>query len=109
MRTMDLLSSVKKRFPTRESIPKYDEISKSAEKIAPRSMSFLKRRIRLRGNSRISIPLGIVLLFPCIALVIILVLVVKHSDSPGTLIMPAGAPPAVRYAILMRHIGFCSQ
>ncbi|GAM89043.1 hypothetical protein ANO11243_070770 [Dothideomycetidae sp. 11243] len=93
---MDLLQSVKKRFPTTPAIPKLDELSKSAEKMSPKSMSFLKRRIRLRGNSKISVPLGIVLLFPCIVLILILVLFVRHSESPVTLMMPAGAPPTIR-------------
>ena len=77
-------------------MPKLEEISKSAEKISPKSVSFLKRRIRLRGNSNISIPLGVVLLFPCIVLIVILVIFVRHSDSPSAPFISTGAPPTIR-------------
>lgn len=43
-----------------------------------------------------SIPLGVVLLFPCIVVMLILVLFVRHPSSPGRILMPAGAPPAIR-------------
>lgn len=59
-------------------------------------LAFFRRPLRLRGNSRISVPLGVVVLFPCIVLVLILVLFVRHPSSPGTILMPAGAPPAIR-------------
>ncbi|KAF4551149.1 Glycolipid 2-alpha-mannosyltransferase-like protein 3 [Elsinoe fawcettii] len=92
---MDLLQSVKKRFPSSATMPTFENLSKTTEKITPR-MSFFKRRIRLKGNSRISIPLGIVLIFPCIVIILILVLFVRHPDSPGRILMPAGAPPTIR-------------
>ena len=53
--------------------------------------------MRLKGNSSISVPLGVVILFPCIVVVLILVLFVRHPSSPGRILMPAGAPPAIRY------------
>lgn len=44
--------------------------------------------------------MGFVLLFPCIVIILILILVVVHPSSPGTIFIPAGAPPAIRYAAL---------
>jgi hypothetical protein len=93
---MNFLQHVRKRLPSPQKIPLYQDLSKSAEKMSPR-LAFFRRRIRLRENSRISIPLGLVLLFPCLLVIIILLLVVRHTDSPGRILMPAGAPPAIRY------------
>ena len=59
-------------------------------------LSILRRRIRLKGNSSISIPLGFVLLFPTIVVLLILILVVKHPSSPGRILVPAGSPPSIR-------------
>ncbi|GAB7347249.1 hypothetical protein MBLNU459_g3345t2 [Dothideomycetes sp. NU459] len=92
---MDILQSVRKRIPTTQNLPTLDDFSKRAEKISPR-LAFFRRRIRLKDNSRISIPLGFVLLFPVIVLILILVLVVRHPSNPGRILMPAGAPPAIR-------------
>lgn len=98
--TMDFIQNVRKRMPSTQNIPTLDGLSKSAEKISPRSIAFFRRRIRLKDNSRISIPLGFVLLFPCIVLILILVLVVRHPSSPGRILVPAGAPPSIRYVDL---------
>lgn len=59
-------------------------------------LSFFQRRIRLNGNSKISVPLGVVLLFPLIVIVLIIILIVQHNSSPGNFMMPAGAPPIIR-------------
>ncbi|EGD90088.1 hypothetical protein H112_02559 [Trichophyton rubrum D6] len=58
--------------------------------------AFFKRRIRLRRNSSISIPLGLVLLFPCIVIILIVLLFVTHPSSPGGMLMPTGTPPSIR-------------
>lgn len=68
----------------------------------PRSqskLSFFRRRIRLKGNSSISIPLGFLLLFPSLVVVLILILVIKHPNSPGRILVPAGTPPSIRYVL----------
>ncbi|KEF53078.1 mannosyltransferase [Exophiala aquamarina CBS 119918] len=65
----------------------------------PRSqskLSFFRRRIRLKGNSSISIPLGFLLLFPSLVVVLILILVIKHPNSTGRILVPAGTPPSIR-------------
>ncbi|EGO57303.1 glycosyltransferase family 15 protein [Neurospora crassa] len=59
-------------------------------------LQYLRRPLRLRGNSSISVPLGVVILFPCIVVILILVLFVRHPSSPGRILMPAGAPPGIR-------------
>jgi len=92
---MDFIQGLKQRLPTNPTIPTYDDISKTAEKISPR-LGFLNRRIRLRRNSKISIPLGVILVFPVVLVIIILVLVLRHPDSHGGNMMQAGAPPVVR-------------
>jgi hypothetical protein len=60
-------------------------------------LAFFRRPLRLRGNSSISVPLGVVILFPCIVVILILILFVRHPSSPARILMPAGAPPAIRY------------
>ncbi|KAH0285185.1 alpha-1,2 mannosyltransferase [Aureobasidium namibiae CBS 147.97] len=92
---MNFLQDVRKRLPTAQKLPSYDDLSKSAEKMTPR-LAFFRRRIRLRENSRISIPLGLVLLFPCLIVILILLLFVRHPTEAGRILMPAGAPPSIR-------------
>jgi mannosyltransferase len=83
-------------MPTAPELPSVDD-SKSKSRGNSR-LAFFKRPLRLKGNSSISIPLGVVLLFPCIVVVLILVLFVRHPKSGVGILMPAGAPPAIRYA-----------
>ena len=85
------------RIPSLEKLPALGNLSQHRERITPR-FAFFRRRIRLRGNSKISIPLGVVLLFPCLVIILILVLVVRHPSGPAKLLIPAGAPPSIRYA-----------
>ena len=93
---MGLLKDMTQRLPTtKESLDKYDDLARRAEKASPR-LSFFRRRIRLKGSSSVSIPLGLVLLFPCLVIIIIIVLFVKSPDSQGIMNMPAGAPPSIR-------------
>ncbi|KAL6721595.1 O-glycoside alpha-1,2-mannosyltransferase 4 [Lecanora helva] len=92
---MGLIQNLTKRIPSAAALPSFADINNEKDRITPR-LSFFKRRIRLKGNSKISVPLGAVLLFPCIVIVLIIVLIVRHPSSPGSLMMPAGAPPAIR-------------
>ena len=95
---MDLLRRVSKMAPSpAPQLPSIDEKGRPSKpgKIGSR-LAFFKRPLRLKGNSSISVPLGVVILFPCIVVALILVLFVRHSSSPGRILMPAGAPPAVR-------------
>lgn len=97
---MGFLQSLSKRSPSsKHSSEKLDDMPRRAEKFLPRS-GFFGRRIRLKGDSSVSLPLGLVLLFPCLVIVLILVLFVRSPDSQGIMNMPAGAPPSIRYVRL---------
>ncbi len=98
---MDLFRRAGKLIPRGPPrLPTADE--KTAHKQRPSKslasrLAFFRKPMRLKGNSSISVPLGVVILFPCIVVVLILVLFVRHPSSPGRILMPAGAPPAIRY------------
>ena len=95
---MDLLRRAGRFIPARgPPLPLADE----KDKLRPRRtlasrLAYLRRPLRLRGNSAISVPLGVVILFPCIVVILILTLFVRHPSSSGRILMPAGAPPAIR-------------
>ncbi|KAM7207418.1 Nucleotide-diphospho-sugar transferase [Naviculisporaceae sp. PSN 640] len=94
---MDLLRRAGKYLPMGQTphLPTADE-KRQRGTIASR-LAYLRRPLRLKGNSSISVPLGVVILFPCIVVVLILTLFVRHpSSGPARILMPAGAPPAVR-------------
>ncbi|KAI9370584.1 nucleotide-diphospho-sugar transferase [Aspergillus egyptiacus] len=91
---MGLVQRVRKWLPSAPSLPLDDPSYEKGRKL-PR-LAFFSRRIRLKGNSSISIPLGFVLLFPCIVIVLILLLFVRHPSSPGGILIPAGTPPSIR-------------
>lgn len=93
--SMGLIQNLAKRMPSPPNLPSLDEISRQQERLLPK-LGFFRRRIRLKGNSSISIPLGAVLLFPLLVIILILVLIVRHPSSSGTILMPAGAPPLIR-------------
>ncbi|KAL7919567.1 glycosyltransferase family 15 protein [Trichoderma austrokoningii] len=76
-------------------LPTSDEKRTKNKGLASR-LAFFQRPLRLRGNSAVSIPLGVVLVFPVLVVVLILVLFVRHPSSPGRILMPAGSPPAIR-------------
>jgi mannosyltransferase len=95
---MDLFRRAYKRVPTTTPrLPANDDKMKPRQKGLASRLAFFRRPLRLRGNSSISVPLGVVVLFPCIVVILILVLFVRHPSSPGRILMPAGAPPAIRY------------
>jgi mannosyltransferase len=96
---MGLVQNLVKRIPSShnlEKLPSISDVQRQAERVTP-SLAFFKRRIRLRGNSKISIPLGVVLLFPCFVIILILILVVRHPSNAGQDYVAPGAPPSIRY------------
>ncbi|KAK4195363.1 glycolipid 2-alpha-mannosyltransferase-domain-containing protein [Triangularia verruculosa] len=95
---MDLLRRAGKFVPAgaRLALPVTDEKDKSKRKTWATRLAYLKRPMRLRGNSSVSVPLGVVVLFPVIVVILILVLFVRHPSNPGRILIPAGAPPAIR-------------
>lgn len=84
-------------------LPTSDEKRAKTKGLASR-LAFFQRPLRLRGNSAVSIPLGVVLVFPVLVVVLILVLFVRHPSSPGRILMPAGSPPAIRYARILHPL-----
>lgn len=74
-----------------EDVPKHQK----ANGILPEP-EFLMRRVRLKGNSAVSIPMALVLVFPCIVIILILVLFLRHPSSPGRMLMPTASPPEIR-------------
>ncbi|KAB5518038.1 alpha-mannosyltransferase [Coniochaeta sp. 2T2.1] len=96
---MDLFHRAKRLVGRTPQLPTADEKRRDA-KPRPNTLSsrlaFFRRPLRLRGNSSISVPLGVVILFPVIVIILILVLFVRHPSSPGLKLMPAGSPPTIR-------------
>ncbi|KAL1966777.1 hypothetical protein VTN77DRAFT_3742 [Rasamsonia byssochlamydoides] len=92
---MSIIQRILKRLPSTPALPSVEDVSREKGQVVPR-FAFFRRRIRLKGNSSISIPLGFVLLFPCLVIILILLLFVRHPSSPGRMLIPAGAPPAIR-------------
>ncbi|KAI1811324.1 nucleotide-diphospho-sugar transferase [Poronia punctata] len=96
---MDIIRRAYRRVPLpsgNSQLPTADEKRHGRAPHFHSRLAFLRKPIRLRGNSSISVPLGVVVLFPCIVLVLILVLFVRHPSSPTSILAPAGAPPAIR-------------
>lgn len=77
-------------------IPSPPADARDEKKRAFSRFSILKRRIRVRGNSSISVPLGFVLLFPSVVVIAILILFLSHPKSPARILIPAGTPPSIR-------------
>ncbi len=95
---MGFIQGLKKRMPSTASLPSLPDINneKSRARLRPR-LSFFKKRVPLSQRSNVTVPMGAVLSFPLfIIIVIIIVVVVWHPTTPGSLMMPAGAPPAIR-------------
>lgn len=102
---MEFARRLRKSLPSSDSLPSLQDINNEKGRIVPTfKLSFFKRRIRLKGNSKISVPLGVVLLFPLIVIILITGLVVQHNSSPGNFMMPAGAPPSIRHVLGPRVI-----
>lgn len=91
---MSFIQRITKRLPSAPSLPIDDEPREKGRSAG--RFAFFRRRIRLKGNSSISIPLGFVLLFPCLVIVFILLLFIRHPSSPGGILIPAGTPPSIR-------------
>ncbi|KAI5807068.1 nucleotide-diphospho-sugar transferase [Geopyxis carbonaria] len=88
---MGLVRQLYQRLPSKKQL---DEIS-GYNRLSPR-LAFLRRRIRLKGSSTVTMPLGVVLLFPITVLLLILLLFVRHPNSPARNLIPSGAPPQIR-------------
>ncbi|KAH8705078.1 putative alpha-1,2-mannosyltransferase [Talaromyces proteolyticus] len=92
---MNIVRRIVKRLPLAPALASVEDASREKGQ-RPLQFAFLRRRIRLRGNSSISIPLGFVLLFPCIVIILIVLLFVRHPSTSGGMLIPAGTPPSIR-------------
>ncbi|KAL1976082.1 hypothetical protein VTN31DRAFT_4474 [Thermomyces dupontii] len=93
---MNLIQRITKRLPKAPALPSVDDTATREKGVLGRRFAFFRRRIRLKGNSSISIPLGFVLLFPCLVIILIVLIIVRHSSSSGGLLIPSGSPPSIR-------------
>ena len=102
--SMEAARRAVKRFTSGPALPLEKEESRSKRKhtLASR-LEFFRRPLRLKGNSTISVPLGVVLLFPCIVVVFILFLFASHPASPVRNMMPAGTPPSIKYVVRLTY------
>lgn len=93
---MGFAQDIAKKLPTaKSSIDTIDRLSRNAEKMEPR-LAFVRRRFRLKSDSSFSVPVVIVLLFPCLAIGLISVLFMRTPDTENIMNMPAGTPPSIR-------------
>ncbi|KAI5457592.1 family 15 glycosyltransferase [Mariannaea sp. PMI_226] len=95
---MDLIRRAAKVAPKRPHTPlPIDERRGFRPKSnADSRWAFFRRPLRLRGNSTISVPLGIVIFFPMLVLILIFILFVSHPSSAARFLIPGGAPPSTR-------------
>lgn len=77
-----------------QSYPTFSDVSQRARQFSIRNL--MRRRVRLKT---ISVPLLVVILFPLAVVILALVLFLRHPDSPGRVLMPAGSPPSIRYVL----------
>lgn len=92
---MNIVRRIVKRLPSAPALASLEDVSREkGTRLSP--LAFLRRRIRLRGNSSISIPLGVVLIFPCVIIVLIVLIFARHPSSTGVRV-PAGSPPSIRF------------
>lgn len=102
---MDLFHRAKRMIPTAQlELPTLDEKrGGTKQKGWAARLAFFRRPLRLRGNSAVSVPLGVVILFPLIVVILIMLLLVRHPNNNGNILVPAGAPPAIRYVPCACH------
>jgi len=91
---MGFKESIYDRIPSSATLPAFQDVSKLHS--SPR-VAFLKKRIRLKGSS-VSVPLGVILLFPVTVLALVLMLMIPHPGSGGGGIFTGSPPPMMRYA-----------
>jgi len=87
---MDVIKGLQRRLPfSNQRVVK--GFPTTSEKLKPRRLSFLQRKIRIRGGSNLSVPLYVVLLLPLALLVILLLIFVRPSSGGGGLMSTGGS------------------
>jgi|TARA_R110002003_G_scaffold235_14_gene17069 mannosyltransferase len=95
-----LQDATRRSHPSTDNAEKKDEAPHRAEK-AKVPAAFFRRRIRLKGDSTVSMPLALVLLFPLLVIGLIFTLFWRSPDVSGLANMPAGTPPSIRYVLCL--------
>nr|CEG04089.1 unnamed protein product [Fusarium clavum] len=96
---MDLIRRATKVAPSKPplQLPLDEKRDSKHNKAVDNRMAFFRRPLRLKGNSTISVPLGVVIFFPMLVLILIFILFVSHPSSPGRgFLIPGGAAPKMR-------------
>ncbi|KXL44044.1 glycosyltransferase family 15 protein [Acidomyces richmondensis BFW] len=103
---MDTLKALSQRLPSTDDLPTLKSLSHTSladlsarvrrTAVPQRGLAVLRRRIRLRRNSPLSVPLYLVILCPVLFLVVFLLVFVRHPNTPGGRLIPSGAPPSIR-------------
>lgn len=92
-----------RRVPPKDSPEKDNKSSRRPKKAPqPQHTSVFDRRIRVSSDSSFTVPLVLVLLFPCLVILSILVLFMRTPDSQDVMNMPTGGISSSRYEL--RHI-----
>ncbi|KAL2888467.1 O-glycoside alpha-1,2-mannosyltransferase -like protein 4 [Ceratocystis lukuohia] len=93
---MDLFRRVSRMVPQAQPshLPTSDE--KRPARLRPTTSPFavLKRPLRLRGNSSISVPLGVVIVFPLVMVILFLMILRPHNHGGGN--VQENLPPSIR-------------
>src|SRR5687768_13741107 len=84
-----------------EQLPVHTD-EKGRRRRVPNRIGFLSRPLALWGDSGVSIPLGLAIIFPILILILIIFIFTRQTNSPVLFLMPGGAPPAIRYSIPRR-------
>ncbi|EGS17888.1 alpha-1,2-mannosyltransferase-like protein [Thermochaetoides thermophila DSM 1495] len=93
---MDLFRRAGKFIPSvGPPLPIVEEKDKPRRLTWTSRLAYLRRPLRLRKGSSITVPLGVVILCPLAVIIFVLVLIVRHPNSGGRILIPAGAPPAI--------------
>lgn len=58
---------------------------------------FFAKTVRIGGEGGLSMPVGLVLLFPIFIIVMIIMMFTRQPNSRGMFLMPGGAAPAIRF------------
>ncbi|KAF2103477.1 alpha-1,2-mannosyltransferase Kre5 [Rhizodiscina lignyota] len=94
---MDFISRQSERLQiSSPTIPTLDDPSKDARSTFMSRLSVLQNRVRLKKGSSISVPLGVVVLFPVVVIILILVLFLRHPSGPGAMLLQSTQPSTVR-------------
>ncbi len=77
-------------------LPAIDELPETSKSTWESRLAVFQNRVRLKKGSSISVPLGVVVVFPCVVIILILVLFLRHPSGPGAMLLQSTQPSTVR-------------